>query len=99
MAKPVLLTVDDDVDVLRAIERDLRSHYGAQYRVLASDTPEAALGLLNQFKLRSDSVALLLADQRMPKMDGVRFLQLSSRPGDTRFQILLALAVAQSQQK
>ena len=75
MAKPILLSVDDDADVLRAIERDLRSHYGAQYRVLASDSPQAALDLLNQLKLRSDNVALLLADQRMPKMDGVHFLQ------------------------
>src|SRR5215472_8684870 len=75
MAKPILLSVDDDADVLRAIERDLRSHYGSQYRVLASDSPEAALNLLNQLKVRNDSVALLLADQRMPKMDGVHFLQ------------------------
>jgi len=75
MAKPILLSVDDDADVLRAIERDLRSHYGAEYRVLASDSPETALDLLHQLKVRSDSVALLLADQRMPKMDGVRFLQ------------------------
>jgi thioredoxin reductase (NADPH) len=75
MSKPILLSVDDDADVLRAIERDLRSHYGAQYRVLASDSPQAALALLKQFKIRNDSVALLLADQRMPKMDGVRFLQ------------------------
>jgi thioredoxin reductase (NADPH) len=75
MAKPILLTVDDDADVLRGIERDLRAHYGAQYRVLASDSPGAALDLLNQLKLRSDNVALLLADQRMPKMDGVQFLQ------------------------
>ncbi len=75
MAKPILLSVDDDTDVLRAIERDLRSHYGAKYRVLASDSPEAALDLLNQLKVRNDSVALLLADQRMPKMDGVHFLQ------------------------
>jgi thioredoxin reductase (NADPH) len=75
MAKPILLTVDDDADVLRGIERDLRSHYGSQYRVLASDSPEASLELLNQLKLRSDNVALLLADQRMPKMDGVQFLK------------------------
>src|ERR1051326_1037099 len=75
MGKPILLSVDDDPDVLRAIERDLRSHYGAQYRVLASDAPEAALDLLKQLKLRNDSVALLLADQRMPRMDGVGFLQ------------------------
>ena len=75
MAKPILLSVDDDSDVLRAIERDLRSHYGAEYRVLASDSPQAALDLLKQLKIRNDSVALLLADQRMPKMDGVGFLQ------------------------
>src|SRR5262245_32920892 len=75
MAKPILLSVDDDSDVLQAIERDLRSHYGADYRVLSSDSPEGALDLLKQLKVRNDSVALLLADQRMPKMDGVGFLQ------------------------
>src|SRR6202790_3275305 len=75
MAKPVLLSVDDDSDVLRAIERDLRSKYGAEYRVIGSDSPEAALALLKQLKLRNDSVGLLLADQRMPHMDGVTFLQ------------------------
>jgi thioredoxin reductase (NADPH) len=75
MAKPILLTVDDDSDVLRAVERDLRSHYGADYRILASDSPEQALDLLKELKVRNDGVALLLADQRMPKMDGVGFLQ------------------------
>src|SRR5438270_5557945 len=75
MAKPILLSVDDDLDVLRAVERDLRSHYGANYRVLASDSPTGALDLLKQLKLRNESVALLLADQRMPKLDGVNFLQ------------------------
>jgi thioredoxin reductase (NADPH) len=75
MAKPILLSIDDDSDVLRAIERDLRSEYGAEYRVIGSDSPESALDLLKQLKIRNDSVALLLADQRMPKMDGVTFLQ------------------------
>src|SRR5579871_1102183 len=75
MGKPILLSVDDDSDVLRAIERDLRSQYGAEYRVIGSDSPEGALNLLKQLKLRNDSVALLLADQRMPRMDGVEFLQ------------------------
>jgi thioredoxin reductase (NADPH) len=75
MAKPILLSVDDDADVLRAIERDLRSQYGAEYRVIGSDSPQGALTLLKQLKVRNDSVALLLADQRMPHMDGVAFLQ------------------------
>lgn len=75
MAKPILLAIDDDSDVLRAIERDLRSHFGAKYRVLASDSPQAALDLVKQLKVRNEAVALLLADQRMPQMDGVGFLQ------------------------
>ena len=75
MAKPILLSVDDDSDVLRAIERDLRSQYGAEYRVIGSDSPEKALGILKQLKVRNDSVALLLADQRMPRMNGIEFLQ------------------------
>ena len=79
MAKPILLSVDDDSDVLRAIERDLRSKYGAEYRVLGSDSPEGALTLLKELKVRNDSVALLLADQRMPHMDGVAFLQEGMR--------------------
>jgi len=75
MTKPILLTVDDDSDVLRAIERDLRSQYGDQYRVIGSDSPTQALDLLKDLKIRNDSVALLLADQRMPRMDGVEFLR------------------------
>src|SRR3954464_4902672 len=75
MPKPILLSVDDDSDVLRAIERDLRSQYGAKYRVIGSDSPEGALDLLKQLKVRNDPVALLLADQRMPRMDGIEFLQ------------------------
>jgi thioredoxin reductase (NADPH) len=79
MGKPILLSVDDDADVLRAIERDLRSQYGADYRVIGSDSPEQALDILKQLKVRNDSVALLLADQRMPRMNGVEFLQEGMR--------------------
>ncbi len=79
MAKPILLSVDDDANVLRAIERDLRSHYGSEYRIIGSDSPEGALEILKQLKVRGDSVALLLADQRMPKMDGVGFLKEATR--------------------
>jgi thioredoxin reductase (NADPH) len=79
MAKPILLSVDDDSNVLRAIERDLRSEYGAAYRVIGSDSPTGALELLKQLKVRNDNVALILADQRMPQMDGVTFLQEAMR--------------------
>jgi thioredoxin reductase (NADPH) len=74
MPRPVLLTVDDDPDVLRAIERDLRSQYGENYRVMRANSGSAALDVLRELKVRNDSVALLLADQRMPQMDGVTFL-------------------------
>jgi thioredoxin reductase (NADPH) len=86
MPKPILLSVDDDSDVLRTIERDLRSKYGAQYRVIGSDSPSGALDLLKQLKVRNDNVALMLADQRMPGMDGVEFLQEGMRlfPGAKR---------------
>ncbi len=74
MAKPYLLTVDDDPEVLRGIERDLRRRYSNQYRILRAESGQAALDALRQIKDRQEDVALLLADQRMPEMDGVTFL-------------------------
>jgi thioredoxin reductase (NADPH) len=74
MAKPALLTVDDDAEVLRAIERDLRSRYSKDYRVLRADSGQAALEMLKQLKTRNDPLALMLVDQRMPNMNGVTFL-------------------------
>src|SRR5438045_3543024 len=74
MAKPAIWTVDDDPDVLRAVERDLRRQYGDRYRVLASDSGSSALSSVEQLKLRNEPVALFLVDQRMPKMSGVEFL-------------------------
>src|SRR2546423_5715613 len=74
MPKPVMLTVDDDPEVLRAIERDLRSHYAQRYRVMRANSGSAALTTLRELKARNNPVALLIADQRMPQMDGVGFL-------------------------
>ncbi len=74
MAKPVLLTVDDDPDVLQAVERDLRSRYSERFRILRAASANEALDTLNRLKSRNDAVALLLADQRMPELDGVGFL-------------------------
>ena len=75
MAKPVLLTIDDDPEVLRAIARDLQRQYGATYRVVRAPSGAIALDTLRQLKLRNDPVALLLSDQRMPEMSGVEFLE------------------------
>ncbi|MEC4811672.1 MAG: FAD-dependent oxidoreductase [Scytonema sp. PMC 1069.18] len=75
MAKPVLITIDDDPEVLRAIERDLRREYGENFRVLRADSGQAALEILNKLKLRNHPVALFLVDQRMPNMTGVEFLE------------------------
>jgi thioredoxin reductase (NADPH) len=75
MSKPTLLTVDDDFDVLRAVERDLKTKYNEDYRVLRAESGIRALELLKRLKERNDAVALLLVDQRMPQMDGVGFLE------------------------
>jgi len=74
MAKPVLLTVDDDPEVLRAVERDLRKRYADRYRILRADSGATALRSLETLKRRNESVALFLADQRMPEMSGVEFI-------------------------
>ena len=75
MAKPVLITVDDDVEVLRAIERDLRRKYAGEYRVLRADSGQSALEIVRELKLRNNTVALFLVDQRMPGLSGVEFLE------------------------
>src|SRR5436305_577180 len=75
MAKPVIWTVDDDPDVLRAVERDLRRHYGDRYKVISADSGLSALEAVKQLKLRNEAVALFLVDQRMPRMSGVEFLE------------------------
>jgi thioredoxin reductase (NADPH) len=75
MAKPVLWTVDDDPDVLRAIERDLRRHYGGEYRIMRANSGGTALEALKELQRREEPVALFLVDQRMPEMTGVEFLE------------------------
>jgi thioredoxin reductase (NADPH) len=72
--KPVLLTVDDDLPVLRAVERDLRSRYGSDYRVVAASSGTEALEAVRQLTLRGSTVALFLVDQRMPQMTGIELL-------------------------
>jgi thioredoxin reductase (NADPH) len=75
MAKPVLLTVDDDPSVSRAVARDLRRRYGEDYRVVRADSGPEALDALKEIRLRGDRVAAVLADYRMPRMNGIEFLE------------------------
>ncbi|HEY3350405.1 MAG TPA: FAD-dependent oxidoreductase [Thermoanaerobaculia bacterium] len=75
MAKPVILTVDDDPEVLGAIERDLKQHYRSDYRILKAVSGGEALEAARQLKQRGTPVALFLADERMPMMSGTEFLR------------------------
>jgi thioredoxin reductase (NADPH) len=75
MGKPVILTVDDEPEVLNSIERDLRQHYSDTYRVMKASSGEQALDTVRQLKQRGTAVALFVADQRMPGMTGTQFLE------------------------
>jgi thioredoxin reductase (NADPH) len=79
VARPVILTIDDDPDVLRGIERDLRQHYSQNYRVMRSESGTGALGILRRLQQRNDPVALLLVDYRMPQMNGIETLTAAMR--------------------
>src|SRR4051794_22694828 len=74
MARPAVLSIDDDVDVLKSIERDLRRRYSDRYRVLSANSGQAALSTVEKLIERGDPVALFVVDHRMPQMDGVEFL-------------------------
>jgi thioredoxin reductase (NADPH) len=73
--RPVILTVDDDPGVSRAVARDLRRKYGERHRIMRAESGDAALDALRQMKLRGEQVAVLLADYRMPEMNGIEFLE------------------------
>ena len=73
--KPVILSVDDDPAVSRAVARDLRRHYGENYRIVRAESGPDALETLNELKLRGETVAVFVADYRMPQMSGIEFLE------------------------
>jgi thioredoxin reductase (NADPH) len=93
MAKPYILALDDDPAVLRAVERDLKTQFGSDYRILAADSPEKAIGFVRQLTARGDRIALFVVDQLMPGMSGTQFLHeaLPLQP-DARRVLLTAYA-------
>src|SRR6201986_5665496 len=74
-ARTAIITVDDDPDVSRAVSRDLRRRYGSEYRIIRAESGPSALEALRELKLRGDQVAVILADYRMPNMNGAEFLE------------------------
>ncbi|KYC38460.1 fused response regulator/thioredoxin-disulfide reductase [Scytonema hofmannii PCC 7110] len=91
--KPVIMTVDDDPEVLQAVARDLRQEYGDRFRIIRAESGASAIEALEQLKLRNQPVALFLVDQRMPQMSGVEFLeQAMSMFPDAKRALLTAYA-------
>src|SRR6266436_8166925 len=74
-ARTAILTVDDDPGVSRSIARDLRQRYAEQHRIVRAESAAAALDALKEMRLRGDEVAVILADYRMPQMNGIEFLE------------------------
>jgi thioredoxin reductase (NADPH) len=74
-ARTAILTVDDDPNVSRAVARDLRRHYGSEYRIIRAESGADALDALRELRLRGDQVAVIMADYRMPQMTGIEFLE------------------------
>ena len=93
MAKSVILTLDDDPEVLQSLEHDLRHEYGNRFRVLRANSATTALEVLEKLKLRNQPVALLIVDQRMPHVTGVEFLEQAMKIfPDTKRVLLTAYA-------
>ena len=93
MTKPAILAVDDEPEVLNAVERDLRSHYAPRFRILKAGSGTQALDAVRQLKQRNAPVALFLVDARMPQMSGIEFLVEARRSfPDARKVLLTAYA-------
>lgn len=96
MAKPTIVTVDDDPAVSQAITRDLRQQYGAEYQIVRASSGAEALAVLAEFALRDRSVALIASDQRMPEMTGVEFLEQARQHAPDAKLVLLTASTTPS---
>src|SRR5689334_4448213 len=93
MAKPAILIVDDDLQVLNSVERDLRAHFRNEYRIVKAASGQEGLTAVQQLKRRATPLALFLVDQRMPAMTGTEFLtQAKDHYPDARKVLLTAYA-------
>ena len=75
LSRPAIVTVDDDPSVSRAVARDLRREYGAQHRIVRGESGPQTLDAVRELKLRGEQVAVIIADYRMPQMNGIEFLE------------------------
>ena len=89
MKLPFIIIVDDDIHVLRAIQRDIRNEYRNDYRIAATETASEALDLIKELKLKNETVALFISDQRMPEMEGIVFLEKAREIFPDAKQVLL----------
>jgi thioredoxin reductase (NADPH) len=89
MKLPFIIIVDDDEQVLRAIQRDMRNEYRDDYRIVATDSANEALELIKELKLKNETAALFISDQRMPEMEGVDFLEKTKAIFPDAKQVLL----------
>ncbi|MEJ2545535.1 MAG: FAD-dependent oxidoreductase, partial [Calditrichaceae bacterium] len=97
MGKPIILTVDDDIQVSNAIERDLRNHYRNDYRIISTNSGQQAVETVQELQKRNEQIALFVADQRMPVMEGTEFLAIAiNHYPDARKVLLTAYADTQA---
>ncbi|MEM6633841.1 MAG: response regulator, partial [Bacteroidota bacterium] len=75
MKKPIIFSIDDDIQVLSSLKRDLRSNYKKEFRVISTADVNEALEALDSFKKKGEDIALFISDQRMPILNGVEFLE------------------------
>ena len=75
MKLPFIIIIDDDIQVLRAIQRDVRNKFREEYKVLATESASEALEAIKELKMKNETVALFISDQRMPEMEGIAFME------------------------
>ena len=89
MKLPYIIIIDDDVQVLRAIQRDIRNEYRDEYKIAATESAIEALELIKELKLKNEVVALFISDQRMPEMEGIAFLEKANEIFPSAKKVLL----------